>query len=298
MEGWIKLHRAVLDHWVFKDKEAWQIWCYCLMDATHTRTHRKVKGRIVELYPGQTVFGRNEWSRLLNIDANKVYRTVQAFVDAGMVQLFTVKGQYSVLALTNWHEYQGERVNSKRTAEEQEMEQAESAENKASEDEEEQEDEQQMNSKRTHNKNVKNAKKSKDIIYTASESEILTCWNSHNIIVHQPTALLKKAIATAIKTHGMDTILEAIGNYSKVHAAHKTMGYFYSHKWALDKFLKQKNGVLSFVNGGEKQINFESWLKEQQKKTAAAPSAKKPTNCGNFEQREYDENYFDNLYEN
>ena len=157
MEGWIKLYRAARNHWVFKDKEAWQIWCYCLLDATHTQTQRRVKGQVVNLHPGQTLFGRLEWSRILNVDSNKVYRTVIAFQDAGMISLYTVKGKYSVITITNWQEYQGERLNSYRTNSEQESEQAESVDNQALKPMSEQQSKQQMNSKRTHNKNVKNA---------------------------------------------------------------------------------------------------------------------------------------------
>ncbi len=159
MEGWIKLYRAAIGNWVFHDAEVWKIWCYCLMDATHTKTQRRAKGDFVNLDPGQTIFGRNEWGKRLNIDPNKVNRTISLFQQAEMISLFTVGKKYSVITITNWSEYQGEKLNKHSTNQEQENEQAETAENKDLTAIYEQESEQELNKSRTHNKKVKNEKK-------------------------------------------------------------------------------------------------------------------------------------------
>lgn len=137
------------------------------MTASYTNTQLRVKGDFVNLKPGQAIFGRKEWGERLNIDQYKVNRTILLFKDAEMISLFTVAKKYSIITISNWEEYQGEKYTNfapNHTQEnEQKNTQAETALNKALKaictQENTQENERGLHVSYTHNKKVKNEKK-------------------------------------------------------------------------------------------------------------------------------------------
>lgn len=292
-DGFVKLYRALKKHWVYKDSHTLHVWIHCLIDATYVSSQRKVKGKLVSLFPGQTVFGRDEWGKELNIEPSKVYRCIQLFEQAGMITRFSVKGQYSVITISNWSAYQ-HMVSEQQPAQkqQQENEQPQGAENMDLTVVVEQENEQHLNSTCTHNKNVKNDKK-KENTYSSSEQEILDSWNQKGIVVHSATTELQKEIKKALYRFGREKVLEAIEHYSVIHQCSKTGEYWYSHKWRLDKFLKQSNGLPDFLEDGQQWINYNN--RDTKKKSGIKGG--KPGNMANYEQRKYEKDYFDSLYE-
>lgn len=135
-------------------------------------------------------------------------------------------------------------------------------------------------------KNIRN-KEIKESIYTEIELLILNHWNSKGITRCDENLNLQKQLKSSIKKFGKDKILQAIDNYSTVF---NDKNYFYSHMWYLDKFLKQSNGVPEFLNNGQKWVNYLNEKKNSNQKNSQ--------NKGNFEQRKYDEDYLNSLYEN
>lgn len=139
------------------------------------------------------------------------------------------------------------------------------------------------------NNNDKNVKNDKEVIYTEIELFILDHWNSKDITQSEKTLNLQKQIKATLKKFTKDQITQAIDNYATMF---KDQSYFYSHMWYLDKFLKQVNGVPDFLSNGQKWINY---LNEKKKGSKSGQAAQ---NKGNFEQRQYDEDYLNSLYEN
>ncbi|HEX9058575.1 MAG TPA: hypothetical protein VF941_00175 [Clostridia bacterium] len=286
MEGWIKLHRAAISHWVFHDCEAWKIWCYCLMDATHTKTRRRAKGDFVNLEPGQTIFGRNEWGKILNIDASKVYRTVISFRDAGMISLFIVGKKYSVLTVLNWTEYQGERVNKYCTKQEQVNEQVEAAENKGLTGSNEQENEQVLNKDCTHNKNVKNEKNNNkttsDIFDQNSVEFVLSDELRRYILKNNPKAKVPD-------DKGIQKWAVEIGRMIKLDGRtedeiRKVMQFSQN-----DSFWRAN--ILSATKLREKFDMLFLQMNRRRPEVSNVPQA-------NFEQRKYDDSFFEGLFKN
>ena len=112
------------------------------------------------------------------------------------------------------------------------------------------------------NKNDKNDKNK--YIYTHDELEILTRWNEQKITQHNETENMKKAISKALKKHGKEKILEAIQNYSK---AYYDSSFYYSHRWRLDKFLTQSNGISDWIEGGQRHIEYQDHIKNEKSKS-------------------------------
>lgn len=77
---------------------------------------------------------------------------------------------------------------------------------------------------------------------------IYSHFNSKNIIVHrQLNSKISNAINKALKDYTHEEIISAIDHYSEIFHS----DFYYEHKWSLDKFLKQDNGISRFTDEGD-----------------------------------------------
>jgi hypothetical protein len=103
--GYVKLWRKSLDSGLLQNAEAWQLMTWCLLKASH-KPHKQLVGKqIVELEPGQLVFGR--------IAAAKELRTTQQRIRTSLkvlenLEFLTIKptNKFSVIAIIKWETYQ------------------------------------------------------------------------------------------------------------------------------------------------------------------------------------------------
>ena len=137
-EGWVKLHRSMLDSPIFSNAELLRLWVYLLMHAAHTEVAVMAGNQMIHLKPGQLVTGRKKISRDLGLDESKIRRLINKLELAGNVTI-TPTNKFTLVTIANWDFFQGreEKVTSK------------TADNRPTND-------QQM----TTNKNEKNYKKS------------------------------------------------------------------------------------------------------------------------------------------
>ena len=109
MEGYINLHRALLDSKVFANETALKIWIWCLLKANFKKKHLSLKigkGEIViTVERGQFIFGRFKAESELNIVGSTVYKWMKKFEDDGMI-LIKSNNQYSVITICNYETYQ------------------------------------------------------------------------------------------------------------------------------------------------------------------------------------------------
>jgi hypothetical protein len=110
-DGWIMLHRQLLESHVFANQTALKIWIWCLLKAS--RKERFVDLKIgkgttaVKILPGQFIFGRFKAEEELSIDGSTVYRWMLKFQtkDFGMIEIKS-NSQYSIVTICNWDVYQ------------------------------------------------------------------------------------------------------------------------------------------------------------------------------------------------
>ena len=75
MEGWIKIHRKMLENPIIcKDSDYLSVWIYLLLNATHKEIPALFKGEKITLHPGQLITGRKSMSNKLKISESKIYR--------------------------------------------------------------------------------------------------------------------------------------------------------------------------------------------------------------------------------
>lgn len=127
MEGWIKLHRKVLDNPVInKDADYLAVWIYLLLNATHKEVSAIFKGKKILLIPGQLITGRKSISEDLSISESKIYRILNDFKSEQQIEQQT-SNKNSLITILKWNEYQNneqqdeQQMNNKRTASEQQV---------------------------------------------------------------------------------------------------------------------------------------------------------------------------------
>ena len=64
MAGWIKLHRSIVDHWIFKDAERFRAWTLILMTVNHKDKKVLVDGELIDCKIGQSLHSLSSWSKI------------------------------------------------------------------------------------------------------------------------------------------------------------------------------------------------------------------------------------------
>ena len=58
MQGYIKLHRKLMDSAVWGDPLYLKLWLYCLMKSTHKEREVILGNQVITLKPGEFITGR------------------------------------------------------------------------------------------------------------------------------------------------------------------------------------------------------------------------------------------------
>lgn len=143
MEGWIKLHRKLLDNPIItKDSDYLAVWIYLLLNTTHKEYDALFNGKRITLKTGQLITGRKSVSEKLKIDENKVQRILKTLENEHQIEQQS-GNRNRLITIVSWNKYQQD---------EQQNEQQ--VNNNCTTDE------QQMNTNK-NDKNIKNDKKNK-----------------------------------------------------------------------------------------------------------------------------------------
>ncbi len=127
IDGWIKLHRKMLDNpVVWKDSDHLAVWIYLLLNATHKDMDVLFKSKRITLKPGQLITGRKSIASQLSISDSKVKRVLLAFESDQQIDRQR-SNKNSLITILNWCEYQqndqqnDQQVTSKRPASDQQV---------------------------------------------------------------------------------------------------------------------------------------------------------------------------------
>ena len=105
--GWIKLHRDILDHWVLSDPVMLKVWIFLLLKVNHEERKISVNGKPVVVSKGQMWTSIRKLSVALAIDKNTVKRKLAILQSDGMIYVDSRKGIGTLLTVRNYALYQG-----------------------------------------------------------------------------------------------------------------------------------------------------------------------------------------------
>jgi hypothetical protein len=108
-EGWIKVHRKILDSAVFQNEYLLKLWIYCLVRANHKEVSVSIKtgkgNTIVKLMPGQFIYGQISVSRDLNWPRRTTHDRLKKLERLGNLATQSTP-HYTIVSICNWESYQ------------------------------------------------------------------------------------------------------------------------------------------------------------------------------------------------
>ncbi len=114
-EGWIKIHRKVLDSGFWMESEAVHLWIHLLIKAAHNQRKTYWNGNLVELQEGQLITGRKKLSEETGIGEQVIRKWLKIFeVNQQITIEKTSVG--SCISILNYNEYQEKNQHSNQRA--------------------------------------------------------------------------------------------------------------------------------------------------------------------------------------
>ena len=68
MNGWIKLHRQIRNHWVFKNANYFKAWVVIISEVNHQTSKVLIEGELIECKRGQSINSLATWVSILGDD--------------------------------------------------------------------------------------------------------------------------------------------------------------------------------------------------------------------------------------
>ena len=107
INGWIKLHRKILDKAFYsQDSEKVHLWIHLLMKANHSSYEEMLGGKPYLCEPGQFTTGRKQLSEETGISESKVERILTYFEKTEQQIEQRKTNTNRLISITNWFEYQ------------------------------------------------------------------------------------------------------------------------------------------------------------------------------------------------
>lgn len=105
MDGYIKLHRSILESSVFDNEKLLRLWIWCLCKASYKKHTTMIGNRKVELLRGQFIYSRNNASASLGLAPTTFNRLMHVLQDMSMIGLKT-DSKWTVVTIENYALYQ------------------------------------------------------------------------------------------------------------------------------------------------------------------------------------------------
>ena len=105
MEGWIRVHRKIIDEPWFNKSEYVHLWLYLLLKANHKDQEIFVGNEKVLVKRGQLLTSRHKLSEVVHVQENKIYRILKCFENEHQIEQRKTK-KYTVISIVNYDIYQ------------------------------------------------------------------------------------------------------------------------------------------------------------------------------------------------
>jgi hypothetical protein len=113
MEGWIKIHRKIKDHWLWGSDHRLKWWIDILLTVNHADSKILIKGKLIECKRGQSVRSLETWAKDWNVTKKTVKEFFELLQKDSMLLYESVQISTRI-TVCNYEDYQ-EVVNAKET---------------------------------------------------------------------------------------------------------------------------------------------------------------------------------------
>ena len=111
MSGWIKIHRSMVEHWLYTEKRTFskfEAWNDILLMVNFTDAKQIIKGKIYNIKRGESTMSLDTWAKRWNWDKSKVRRFLTLLQNDAMI-VINSDNITTHLTVCNYASYQGER---------------------------------------------------------------------------------------------------------------------------------------------------------------------------------------------
>jgi hypothetical protein len=107
--GWIKIHRSILDHWIWQDEKYSRWWITLLLSVNHSDAKFMVGDEIYMCKSGESFRSLDEWARLFGCSKKTVVKFFTTLKKDSMINtkiLGNGNRRKHLLSVENWLKYQ------------------------------------------------------------------------------------------------------------------------------------------------------------------------------------------------
>ena len=113
MQGWIRIHRKIVNNWIFKDADKFRSWIIILLTVNHDQKKVLIGEKLFVCNRGESLNSLDTWSKLFgkNWNKSKVRRFFELLKKDSMIVL-TNEQKTTRLTVCNYDSYQDTRNDS------------------------------------------------------------------------------------------------------------------------------------------------------------------------------------------
>ncbi len=108
-EGWIKLHRSILDSWIYQNDRYFRWWVAILLNVNHVQRRFPADGAVLVCNAGESFRSLDDWSRIFKCSKKTVVKFFELLKSDEMITTkIAGKGnrRKHLLIVNNWCKYQ------------------------------------------------------------------------------------------------------------------------------------------------------------------------------------------------
>lgn len=109
MNGWLKIHRKIQEHWIWQDEKYLKWWLTIILNVNHEPRSFPVGTEIHVCNPGQSFRSIEQWTAMFSCSKKTTIRFFEMLKNDSMIQCEIIgKGnrRKHMLSVVNWAEYQ------------------------------------------------------------------------------------------------------------------------------------------------------------------------------------------------
>ena len=103
--GWIKLHRRILENPIVRKPKYITLWIVILLKANHKEKEMIWNNDVISVKSGQFITGRKELSRETGIPETTIERILKFLESRHQIRQHKTT-KYRLITIVNWQEYQ------------------------------------------------------------------------------------------------------------------------------------------------------------------------------------------------
>ncbi len=103
--GWIKIHRKIMDNCIYKDAHLLHLFIHCLLKANHKANKFLFNDKEMIIERGQFITGRLQLAEDLNVNSSLVYRKLKILENLKIVNIKS-NNKFSLVTVLKYNTYQ------------------------------------------------------------------------------------------------------------------------------------------------------------------------------------------------